>query len=124
MLRASRRPLKLFLLDQARIAGLGNIYSSEALWRAGLDPRRRAHRVTAVEARCLHKGIVGVLRRALECCLDPAPNFRDPRWWFQGLERILGVYDREGAPCRRCGKKIRRVEQGGRSTYFCPRCQR
>ncbi len=124
ILEKSRRPLKLLLLDQTRIAGLGNIYSSEALWRAGLNPRRRAHRLTPPEARRLHKAIVGVLRRALECCLDPAPDFLEPEWWFQGLEKILGVYGREGKPCRQCGGRVRRFEQGGRSTFWCPGCQR
>ena len=124
LLGGSRRPVKLFLVDQGRIAGLGNIYSNEALWRAGLDPRRRTNRLSAVETRRLHKGIVDVLRRALECCLNPAPNFRDPEWWFQGLEKILGVYGREGKRCRRCGERIRRIAQGARSSYFCPGCQR
>jgi formamidopyrimidine-DNA glycosylase len=119
----SSRPLKLLLLDQARIAGLGNIYSAEALWRARLDPRRRAHRVLPAEAVRLHKAIVAVLHRALECCLHPAPDFRDPGWWFQGLEAILRVYGREGLPCRRCSAAVRRIEQGGRSTYACFRCQ-
>ena len=124
MLKGSRRPLKLFLLDQDRIAGIGNIYSSEALWRARLDPRRRAHRLSAGEARRLHKAIVDVLRRALECCSNPAPNFRDSQWWFQGLESILRVYGREGKSCRACRQAVRRIEQGGRSTFFCASCQR
>ena len=124
LMRASRRPLKLFLLDQSRIAGLGNIYSSEALWHARLNPKRRAHRVTLAEARRLHKAIVAVLRRALECCLNPAPDFRNSDWWFQGLEKIIRVYGREGKACRRCGKPVRRIAQGGRSTFFCARCQR
>jgi formamidopyrimidine-DNA glycosylase len=124
LLARSRRPVKLLLLDQTRIAGLGNIYTSESLWRARISPRRLSQRVQPEEARRLHKAIVDVLRRALECCLDPAPEFRNPEWWFQGLERILGVYDREGMPCRRCRTRIRRIEQGGRSSYFCPSCQR
>jgi len=128
LLGSSRRPLKLFLMDQARIAGLGNIYSSEALWRAGISPRRRADRVRPAETRALHKAIVGVLRAALKCCLAPPPDFRDPQWWFQGLDRILRVYGRKGLPCRRCGRRsargIRRITLGGRSTYFCPRCQK
>jgi formamidopyrimidine-DNA glycosylase len=123
-LRASRLPLKVFLLDQTKIAGLGNIYSSEAMWRAELHPRRRVHRISASEARRLHKAIVRVLRRALECCLHPAPDFRDANWWFQGLERILNVYGRAGKRCRRCRQPIRRIEQGGRSTYFCAHCQK
>ncbi len=124
LLKRSRRPLKLFLLDQSKVSGIGNIYSSEALWRARLDPRRRAHRISPIEAKRLHKAIVDVLHRALECCSDPAPDFRDPKWWFQGLDEILGVYGREGKPCRRCGAPIRRVEQGGRSSFACFRCQR
>src|SRR5271155_3408868 len=124
MLRASRQPLKLFLLDQRKVAGIGNIYSSEAMWRARLDPRRGANRLTGKEARRLHKGIVDVLHRALECCRNPAPDFRDPNWWFQGLERILRVYGREGKGCRSCGKPVRRIKQGGRSTFFCAQCQR
>jgi len=124
MLRASRRPLKAFLLDQGKIAGLGNIYSNEAMWRARLNPQRRTNRLTAAEARRLHKGIVDILRRALECCLHPAPDFRDPNWWFQGLETILAVYGRAGEKCRRGDGTIRRIAQGGRSTFWCPGCQR
>jgi formamidopyrimidine-DNA glycosylase len=120
----ARRPLKLLLMDQTRIAGLGNIYANEALWKARLDPRRRADGVTRREARRLHKAVVYILRRALECCLDPAPDFRDPHWWFQGLEKMLRVYDREAGRCRRCRGRIRRMEQGGRSSYYCPGCQR
>lgn len=123
LLAASVRPLKDFLLDQTRVAGLGNIYSCESLWHARLDPRRRAKSLSLQEAGRLHKAIVSVLTRALECCLHPAPDFRDPRWWFQGLEQILRAYGREGKPCHRCGAPIRRIEQSSRSTYCCLRCQ-
>ena len=122
---ASRTPVKQFLLDQTRVAGIGNIYSCEALWHAKIDPLRHGKFARAAkEAAKLHKAIVSVLRRALECCLHPAPVFRDPNWWFQGLEKILRVYQREGLPCRRCGRPIKRLEQGGRSTYFCSHCQK
>jgi formamidopyrimidine-DNA glycosylase len=124
MLASSRRPLKEFLLDQSRVAGIGNIYSCESLWHAKLDPRRRANFLNATEARRLHKAIVSVLARALECCLHPPPDFRDANWLFQGLEKILRAYDREGKPCRRCGNAIKRIAQGGRSTYFCAHCQK
>ncbi len=128
LLRSSRQPLKPLLMNQSRSAGLGNIYSSEALWRARLSPRRPSNRLQPAEIRALHKAIVGVLRAALECCLAPPPDFRDPQWWFQGLDRILRVYGREGRPCRRCGARsprgIRRITQAGRSTFFCPRCQK
>jgi formamidopyrimidine-DNA glycosylase len=124
LLSRSKRPLKELLLDQSRVAGIGNIYSCESLWHARLNPLRRANTLSKDQARRLHKAIVSVLRRALECCLHPAPDFRNPEWWFQGLEKILRVYGREGKPCRRCGEVIRRISQGGRSTYFCGRCQR
>ncbi len=123
-LSSSRRPLKEFLLDQSRIAGIGNIYSAEALWHARLNPRRPANSLNRIESAKLHKAIVSVLRRALECCLHPGPDFRDPRWWFQGIEKILRAYQREGLPCRRCGHAIERIEQGGRSTYCCLHCQK
>ncbi|HEY2120029.1 MAG TPA: bifunctional DNA-formamidopyrimidine glycosylase/DNA-(apurinic or apyrimidinic site) lyase [Candidatus Acidoferrum sp.] len=118
-----KRPLKDFLLDQTEFAGIGNIYSCEALWHARLDPCRRADSLERAEARKLHKAIVSVLRRALECCLEPSPDFRDPHWWFQGLERILRVYQRVGLPCRRCGEPVQRIKQWGRSTYCCLQCQ-
>ena len=124
LLAASKRPLKDFLLDQSYVAGIGNIYSCESLWHARFNPRRRANTLQSQEARRLHKAIVSVLARALECCLHPAPDFRNPEWWFQGLERVLRVYGREGKPCRRCCEPIRRMEQGGRSTYYCGRCQK
>ncbi len=124
LLAVSKRPLKDFLLDQTKVAGIGNIYSCESLWHARLNPRRRANTLQPQEARRLHKAIVSVLARALECCLHPAPDFRDPAWWFQGLESILRAYGREGKPCRRCGEPIQRITQGGRSTYCCGRCQK
>ncbi|HYK38909.1 MAG TPA: DNA-formamidopyrimidine glycosylase [Candidatus Eremiobacteraceae bacterium] len=124
LLAESRRPLKEFLLDQTRVAGIGNIYSCESMWHAKLDPGRRADSLSAIEAARLHKAIVSVLRRALECCLHPAPDFRDPSWWFQGLEQILRAYGLEDHPCERCGKPIRRIKQSGRSTYFCEHCQK
>lgn len=124
LLGGSKRTLKEFLLDQSKVAGTGNIYSCESLWQAKLDPRRAANSLNSKEARRLHKAIVSVLLRALKCCLHPAPEFRDPKWWFQGLEKTLCAYGREGKPCRRCGNQVKRITQGGRSTYFCASCQR
>jgi formamidopyrimidine-DNA glycosylase len=118
------RPLKILLTDQTRIAGIGNIYATESLWHAKISPWRASDKLTPDEYRTLHKAVVSVLARALECCLHPPPNFRNKEWWFTGLEKMLRAYGREGKPCRRCGGKIRRKEQGGRSTCFCPHCQR
>ncbi|HUI73541.1 MAG TPA: bifunctional DNA-formamidopyrimidine glycosylase/DNA-(apurinic or apyrimidinic site) lyase [Candidatus Acidoferrum sp.] len=124
LLDESKRPLKEFLLDQSRVAGIGNIYSCEALWRARLDPRRRARSLKHREASRLHKAIVSVLQAALKCCLHPPPDFRNADWWFQGVEELLRVYSRERKSCRRCGKPARRIQHGGRSTYFCAGCQK
>ncbi len=123
-LSRSTRPVKEFLLDQTKIAGIGNIYSCESLWRASVNPTRRANSLKSKEIARLHKAIVSVLRRALECCLEPAPDFRDETWWFQGLEKMLRVYQREGLECRRCQRSVKRIEQGGRSTYCCLHCQK
>ena len=106
MLAKSAMPLKLFLLDQTRAAGIGSIYSNEAMWMARLRPMRPVKDLSTSEAARLYKSIGTVLRRALECCLNPAPNFRDPNWWFQRIEDILKVYGREGNKCARCGHTI------------------
>jgi formamidopyrimidine-DNA glycosylase len=124
ILKKPRLEVKILLTDQSKLAGLGNIYSSEALWHARLDPRRHANRLTSEETRRLHKAIVSTARRALECCSHPPPDFHKPEWWFSDLTPILRVYGREGQSCRRCGGTIKRIQQGGRSSFFCPRCQR
>ena len=120
----SRRPLKEFVLDQSRIAGIGNIYSCEALWHARISPFRLATSLKPNEARNIYKAIVSVLRRVLQLCLHPAPDFTDAGWWFQGIEGILRVYQREGEPCKRDGHPIKRTTKGNRSTYFCAHCQK
>ena len=106
-----RVPIKVALLDQRVIAGLGNIYSSEALWRAKIDPR--------VSASSLRLPQVSRLLTAIRAVIARATGGRYSR--LEGAR--LEVYDREGERCRRCGRRIQRIRQAGRSTYFCPRCQ-
>jgi formamidopyrimidine-DNA glycosylase len=109
----SRQPVKLFLLDQRHVAGIGNIYAAEALWRAKIDPRNPTGKISKAKRAALHAAIVDVLKNAVgESYNAPGDDFPSE------------VYGREGQPCRRCGKIIRRIPQGGRSTYFCPFCQR
>jgi formamidopyrimidine-DNA glycosylase len=120
----SKRPLKEFLLDQSKIAGVGNIYSCEALWHSKLSPFRLANSLEPQQAVALYKAIVAVLRRALKSCLNPPPNFSDPEWWFQGIDKMIRVYQREGEPCKRDGHPIQRTTKGNRSTYFCAHCQK
>lgn len=109
-----RVPIKVALLDQRVIAGLGNIYTSEALWRARIDPRVPAASLTASQVSRLLTAIRAVIARAT--------GGRYARREVEGAR--LDVYDREGARCRRCDGTIQRIRQAGRSTYFCARCQR
>jgi formamidopyrimidine-DNA glycosylase len=106
-----RGPIKPALLDQRLVAGLGNIYAAEALWRARISPFARADSLTATQVRALRSAIAAVIARAT------GARYTDDD--TVGLD----VYDREGLPCRRCGTKIERAVQAGRSTYYCPKCQ-
>lgn len=124
LLAKSRGPIKPFLMDQRKIAGLGNIYASEALWRAGIDPRRPANTITAPEARSLRSGILSVLKDAIEHMGTTFSDYRDSEGNKGDFQRFLAVYGKEGEPCPRCGTMIERVKQAGRSTYFCPGCQK
>jgi formamidopyrimidine-DNA glycosylase len=111
-LRQTSRPIKVALLDQRMVAGVGNIYASESLWRARINPRRPADRLRPEEVRALERGIVRSLCKAIKY---------GPRI-FEVQQFV--VYERAGEPCRRCGTVIRRFVQAQRSTYCCPRCQR
>jgi formamidopyrimidine-DNA glycosylase len=123
-LRRSHRDLKGFLMDQSRIAGLGNIYVCEALFRAGLSPRRRSDRVSAPRAAHLHAAIGEVLERAIANRGTSFSDYVDADGESGANQNELFVYGRAGEPCRRCGARIRRLTQGGRSTFYCPHCQK
>ncbi len=119
--QSSRAPIKLLLMNQERIGGLGNIYAAEALWRAGIDPRRAAHGLSRGRLFRLYAAIRDVLAEAVPSAIRA---YARPGRFSEGESFELAVYDREGEACRRCGRPIRRIQQGGRSTYFCGRCQR
>lgn len=116
LMRASKQPVKLFLLDQRHVAGIGNIYAAEALFRARVDPRRPARSISSSRRLALRAAIIEVLQQAVA---ESERVYNAP-----GDEFPSAVYGREGEPCPRCHTPIRRILQGGRSTYFCPRCQR
>jgi formamidopyrimidine-DNA glycosylase len=121
--RGATIAVKNFLLDQKRLAGVGNIYASEILHRAGVDPRRRAGRLRSPEWEAVARETVRVLSDAIE---RMGTTFRTYRtvWNEPGsYGEYLLVYDRAGEPCRTCGGPIRRILQGQRSTFYCPRCQ-
>lgn len=122
--RTSRVALKTWLMDQRRVVGVGNIYASEALFRARLSPRRWARTLTRAEAGRLHDAVRAVLTEAIEFRGTTLLDYRDPSGERGNFADRLLVYDRAGEPCRVCGAPIRRIVQGGRSTFFCPTCQR
>ncbi|MDB4899748.1 MAG: formamidopyrimidine-DNA glycosylase [Gemmatimonadetes bacterium] len=110
-LAARRGPIKPALLDQRLVAGLGNIYAAESLWRAKIHPATRSDALAPAQVRALREAIAAVIVRAT------GSRYTDD-------DTVdLDVYDREGLPCRRCGTAIERIVQAGRSTYFCPFCQ-
>ena len=123
-LRRSRRPVKNLLLDQTVLAGLGNIYATEALFRAGIRPTRRACRVRRAEVVRLLDSIRAVLREAVDLGGSSISDYRDGNGRPGYFQLRLRVYDRKGEPCSLCGAAIRRVVQTGRSSFYCPQCQR
>lgn len=135
-LRRSAQAIKVKLLDQSLVAGIGNIYASEALFRAGLSPRRAARRVKADEVARLHAAIREVLAEAIECGSTIPLDFagggkRDGLFYYGAVEgnsafyqERLRVYDRAGQPCVNCAAPIQRLVQAARSTFYCPQCQR
>lgn len=134
-LKRSRQAVKVKLLDQSLVAGVGNIYASEALFRAGISPRRAANRLAAPIVEKLWHGIREVLNEAIECGSTIPLNFsasKSDGLFYYGstagkaefsAER-LHVYDRAGKPCLNCGSPIQRIVQAARSTFFCPNCQK
>jgi formamidopyrimidine-DNA glycosylase len=124
-LARSRRSLKQLLLDQTRVSGLGNIYAVEALFLAGVNPLKPANRLSKPRARKLYQAIRQVLHEAIEAGSTLQIDMEDGNASYFGTpERFWRVYEREGEPCVNCGARIKRIVHGGRSTYYCPRCQR
>ena len=128
-LKQSRQPIKIKLLDQSLIAGVGNIYASEALFRARVSPKLAANRLTAAQSENLLQAIREVLNDAIKLGSDIARKSGELFYFSNDGQSDYGerfrVYDRAGQPClNKCGSKIQRITQGARSTYFCPYCQR
>ena len=115
--------IKLLLLDQRIVAGLGNIYVCEALYRAGIHPARAGGSISLERLKRLVPAIHDVLKEAIAVGGSTLRDFASPDGELGYFPKSFAVYDREGRPCR-CGGPVRRIVQGGRSTFYCPRCQR
>jgi formamidopyrimidine-DNA glycosylase len=123
-LKGKAAPIKAALLDQRVVAGLGNIYVCEALFRAGISPRRKAASVAGARSDRLYPEIIAVLNDAIEAGGSSLRDFAGTDGGLGYFQHRFDVYGREGEPCRRCGEPVRRLVQSGRSTFFCAVCQR
>jgi len=118
-----RAALKAVLLDQRVVAGLGNIYADEALWRARLNPLRPAGTLEVAEVRGLHRAIRAALRAGIERQGASLRDYAAPDGSAGAMQEEFRVYGRAGEPCPRCGTPIAKARVGGRGSWFCPRCQ-
>jgi len=123
-LKDKKTPIKSALLDQSVIAGLGNIYVCEALWRAKVSPKRLARSVPGQRAARLAPAINEVIAEAIEAGGSSISDFANASGELGYFQHRFAVYDREGETCRTCSDTIRRLVQSGRSTFYCPSCQR
>jgi formamidopyrimidine-DNA glycosylase len=115
--------MKNFLMDQKIIAGLGNIYVCEALFRAKISPKRQAGKVTSAETKSLLKAVRAVLTEAIEAGGSSLRDYVRTDGELGYFQNKFRVYGREGTPCRNCKNLIHRITQSGRSTFYCPNCQ-
>jgi formamidopyrimidine-DNA glycosylase len=121
--RRPRAAIKVLLLDQRAIAGIGNIYAIEALWRARIHPLRKAGSLRAEEIARLHEAIRWALRKGIRLGGASPSDYVDARGNKGRMQREFQVYGRAGEPCPRCGRAIVRTVVGGRGTFHCRRCQ-
>jgi formamidopyrimidine-DNA glycosylase len=124
LLRGRTTPIKVFLLDQRRIAGLGNIYACEALWEARIAPGRPAGSLSRPASQRLHAAIQSVLRRAIDLRGTTIDDYVDAEGLRGGFQNQLRAYGRDGQDCLRCGRTIKRTTLSQRGTWWCPGCQR
>ena len=115
--------MKAAILDQRRLAGVGNIYADEALWRARIHPQRPAGELDEDELRALHRGIRAALNAGIARQGATLRDYRTPDGGSGRMQHEFKVYGREGEPCERCGRPIEKIRAAGRGTWFCPGCQ-
>ncbi|MEM6599200.1 MAG: DNA-formamidopyrimidine glycosylase [Cyanobacteria bacterium P01_C01_bin.69] len=124
VLKGRKRPIKNALLDQKIVAGIGNIYADEALFMSGIRPKVMCDRLTKKKITRLHSAIREVLTTSIESGGTTFSDFRDVHGTNGNYGGVAWVYDREGEPCRTCGSSIERIKLAGRSSHYCPSCQK
>ena len=126
ILQSSRRPVKVVIMDQQKISGIGNIYANEALFRARIDPRRSANSLNRKESEKLCRAIKAVLQESLKMQGTSAADdaYIQPDGQPGRFQQKLEVYQRAGQKCLGCGGTVQRIQLGGRGTFFCPQCQK
>ena len=123
-LKKSKKPIKSHLLDQTLVAGLGNIYVDEVLWRAQVHPTRPSKNLTRAEATAIHDQTIEVLGQAVEKGGSTIRTYTNAFGEDGTMQDFHQVYDKTGEACSRCGAIIEKIQLGGRGTHFCPKCQR
>ncbi|MCD6114736.1 DNA-formamidopyrimidine glycosylase [bacterium] len=124
IIQNQKRKIKAVLMDQKLISGIGNIYSDEILFRAGVHPFKPANTLQEREIRKIYRNIKSVLKKAIKLGGESISDYRRPDGRKGGFDKERKVYRREGMPCYVCGTKIERGKINSRSTYFCPKCQK
>ncbi|MEA3273291.1 MAG: bifunctional DNA-formamidopyrimidine glycosylase/DNA-(apurinic or apyrimidinic site) lyase [Patescibacteria group bacterium] len=124
ILNGNNRVIKIVLMDQSLIAGIGNIYASEILFNAKINPRRRAETIKQDEVKRLHRSMVNLLTKAIKFKGTSVNDYRSLSGEKGNFQKMLKVYQKTGKKCHRCGKIIKRIKQGQRSTFYCSHCQR
>lgn len=124
ILKTKKGKIKQVLMNQKIIAGIGNIYSDEILWRAKVHPFRAPPGLTLKELKKIYQALKEILKKAIELGGENISDYRDPAGRKGGFDRIRKVYRREGERCSRCGKEIKRAKMGARTSHFCPLCQK
>ncbi len=124
VLASSSQPIKIVLMNQKKIAGIGNIYANEALFVAKIDPRQPANKISQKEEKRLYLAIEKVLKAGIKYRGASHQYYLDVLGHRGSYQEHFLVYGRQGKACPKCGEKIKKIKVGGRGTYFCPKCQR
>lgn len=122
--RKSKRPIKNMLLDHTFVAGIGNIYACEILFRCSISPKRLAGKITKEQSQVIYKYSIEVLQQAIKNRGSSMRNYRDASGQKGQFNKLIQVYAREGQPCTHCKTPIKRIIQAGRSTFCCSQCQK